>query len=83
MRRLGELVDLIFSIGLGAAEHREDILDATAVSRVHPMSKTQERGGRVPGFSTGVQKDILVSSQPLRVFRRRGGAAARRPDRSA
>jgi len=45
--------------------------------------RTRERGGRVPGFSTGVQKDILVSSRPFRVFRRRGAAAARRPGRSA
>ena len=83
VRRLGELVDLIFGIGLGAAEHLEqDILDATAASRAHPMSKAQERGGRVPGFSTGVQKDILVCMHPFRVFRRRGGTAARRPDRS-
>jgi NAD(P)-dependent dehydrogenase (short-subunit alcohol dehydrogenase family) len=47
------------------------------------MSKARERGGRVPAFSIGVQKDILVSSQPFRVFRRRGGAAARQPGRSA
>jgi hypothetical protein len=37
--------------------------EATAATRAHPMSKAQERVGRVPGFSTGVQKDILVSSQ--------------------
>jgi hypothetical protein len=47
------------------------------------MPKTRERGGRVPGFLTGVQKDVGVSSLPFRVFRRRGGAAARRPGRSA
>jgi hypothetical protein len=35
--------------------------DAKAASRAHPTSKTQERGGRVPRFSIGVQKDILVS----------------------
>jgi hypothetical protein len=57
--------------------------DARPASRAHPMPKTRERGGRVPGFSTGVQKDVGVSSQPFRVFRRRGGAAARRPGRSA
>jgi hypothetical protein len=42
-----------------------------------------ERGRRVPGFSTGVQTDILVSSQSFRVLRRRGGAAARQPGQSA
>jgi hypothetical protein len=35
-----------------------------AASRATPMSKTHERGGRVRGFSTGVQKDILVSLPP-------------------
>src|ERR1017187_8956883 len=44
----------------------------------HPMSKTQERSSRVPGFSTGFQKDTPLSSQ----FRRRGAAVARRPRRS-
>ncbi len=57
--------------------------DLRAASRAHPTSKTQERGGRVPGFSTGVQKDVGVSSQPFRVVRRRDGAAAMRPGRSA
>src|ERR1035438_7600673 len=33
--------------------------EARAANKAHPMSKIQERGGRVPGFSTGVQKDIL------------------------
>src|SRR5579863_156228 len=42
--------------------------DATAASRAQPMSKAQERSGRVPGFSTGVQKDIFVSSQLLGVL---------------
>jgi hypothetical protein len=42
-----------------------------------------KRGRRVPGFSTGVQTDILVSSQSFRVLRRRGGAAARQPGQSA
>ena len=45
--------------------------------RHHSMSKARERGGRVPGFSTGVQTDILVSSQPFRVLRRRSRQAAR------
>jgi hypothetical protein len=57
--------------------------DARPASGAHPMPKTRERGGRVPGFLTGVQKDVGVSSLPFRVFRRRGGAAARRPGRSA
>jgi hypothetical protein len=57
--------------------------EADAASRVQAMSKTRERGGRVPGFSTGVRKDILVSSPPFRVVRRLGGAAARRPGRPA
>jgi len=35
------------------------------------MSKARERGGRVPGFSTGVQTDTLVPSQPFGVLRRR------------
>ena len=51
--------------------------------RHHSMSKARERGGRVPGFSTGVQTDILVSLWPFRVLRRRGGAAARQPGQSA
>src|SRR5580704_17115010 len=32
--------------------------DVAAASTAQPTSKTQERNGRVPGFSTGVQKDI-------------------------
>jgi hypothetical protein len=48
--------------------------------RHHSMSKARERGGRVPGFSTGVQTDTLVSSQPSAYS---GGAAARRPGQSA
>jgi hypothetical protein len=36
--------------------------DAIAANRTHPTSKTQERGGSLPGFSIGVQKDILVAS---------------------
>ena len=42
--------------------------EAAAASKAHPRSKTQERGGRVPGFSTGVQKDIFVSSQPFPIL---------------
>ena len=49
----------------------------------HWASAARERCGRVPGPSTGFQRDIVVSSQPFWVFRRRGGAAARRPGRSA
>ena len=54
------------------------VLDVTAASRAHPMSKARGRGGRVPGFSVGVRKDMLVSSQPLR-----GGQASRRRSRHA
>jgi hypothetical protein len=36
-----------------------------------------EGGGRVPWFSTGVETDILVSSQPFCIFRRRSRQAAR------
>ena len=52
-------------------------------SRVQAMSKTRERDGRVPGCRAVCRKDTLVSSPPFRVVRRRGGAAARRPGRSA
>ena len=54
--------------------------EARPASRAHPMSKTRERGGRVLGFSTGVQKDIRVSSQPFRVqASRRCSRQAARP----
>ena len=62
---------------------------AGTASIVQTMSKTRERGGRVPGSSTGVQKDgcrsILAAFPRAQCFflRRRGGVAARRPGRSA
>ena len=53
------------------------IVSPSEVGNCVIADKARERGGRVPGFSTGVQTDILVSSQPFRVLRRRSRQAAR------
>jgi len=52
-------------------------------ARRTPMPKARGRGGRVPGFSVGVLKDITRILAAFRMVKRRGGAASRRPGRSA
>jgi hypothetical protein len=65
-------------IGLGAAEHREkDILDVTAASRAHPMSKARDAAGAFPG-SRSVSRGTC--SCPGRFA---GGQASRRRSRQA
>ena len=49
-------------IGRRALLALRNVTGRDAALAAHPTSKTQERGGRVPGFSIGVQKDMLVSS---------------------